>query len=408
MLSGRFGALREGAFRSYFLGSTVSALGDAVAQIALAFAVIRYGSVTELGIILAGRQVASSIALMVGGVVGDRLPRARVLVAASVVQGLAQGGSAALVLSGSSLLAVLLPLQVVFGIADGVVQPLQTGLVPQVISTGRLQEANALLQTARSATWTVGPALGGVLVAVGSPGSALLLDAATFAVAAVWFAGLRLPPLESPATGRFLAEFREGFRAFVARDWVWMTAVGFGIGNVAHQAQFVLGPAISDRHYGGAGAWAATGTAFSAGMVVGGFGAMRARPSRPYVACIASATLIGVPMVAWGLLAPLWVLLVASIVAGVGVAYHVSLWYTVFQQEIPEELQSRVTSFENLGSFVLNPIGMALAAPVAVVIGTQATLVGGGVVTTGCDIVLLTLPSVWAIRRASSASREPS
>ena len=91
---GRLGPLHERAFRAYFLGGTVSALGDAVAQVALAFAVIRYGSVTELGIILAGRQLASSVALLVGGVVGDRLPRAQVLVAAAVVQGLAQGGSA--------------------------------------------------------------------------------------------------------------------------------------------------------------------------------------------------------------------------------------------------------------------------------------------------------------------------
>ncbi len=403
----KLGPLRGRAFRWYFLGSTISALGDAVAQIALAFAVLRLGSLGELGVVLAGRQLASALALLAGGVYGDRLARHRLLVGGALLQGSMQAATAAVVVSGSAPIALLLPLQVVVGLAEGFAQPSQTGLVPQVVGVDELQPANALLQTARSATWIVGPALGGILVAAGSSGLALAIDAASFAVAAVAYGTLALAPL-AHRVAAFSTELREGFRAFMSRGWVWKTAIGFGIGNAFHQAQFVLGPALSDRHYGGAGVWAATGTAFAIGTLLGGMLAMRVRPSRPFAVCVASAMLLAPPQFAWGALAPRSVLIGASVLAGIGLALHITLWFSTFQQEIPEELQSRVSSFEALGSFVLNPLGTVLAPVLAAAIGTRATLMGGGLVNVAVDAAMLAMPSVRAIRRASSASTEPS
>ena len=53
---------------------------------------------------------------------------------------------------------------------------------------------------------------------------------------------------------------------------------------------------------------------------------------------------------------------------------HLALWFTVFQREIPEQTQSRVSSYDALGSFVLMPIGMALVGPVSAAIGITETL----------------------------------
>jgi MFS family permease len=409
MLRRRLGLLAEHGFRSLFASVTVSALGDAIALVALPFAILDHGSVTDLGIVLAGRQIASASALLAGGVLADRLPRNRILASAALVQGFAQAATAAVILAGSAPLALLLPLQIVWGLGDGCVQPATTGLIPQVVSDSRLQEANALVYTARSGMLTAGPAIGGLAVALGSSGAALVADAATFFVAASLLLGIRIGPLaDAERRAGFLRELGEGLRAFRSMTWLWTSAIGFGIGNLVTQTLFVLGPEISKTHYGGASVWAATASAFSAGMILGGLVAIRIRPSRPFVASIAASTLVSTQQLAFGLRAPALVLIAVSVVAGAGLAIHISLWYTVFQREVPQALQSRVASVENVSAFVLNPIGTALAGPVGLAIGVSTTLVAGGVVAAVSNLVLLAIPVMWQIGRGRRDAGEPS
>jgi len=61
--------------------------------------------------------------------------------------------------------ALLAVLAVVYGLADGFVIPAGQGLVPLVVSSSRLQQANALLSLSQNATNVFGPALSGVIVA---------------------------------------------------------------------------------------------------------------------------------------------------------------------------------------------------------------------------------------------------
>jgi len=62
-----------------------------------------------------------------------------------------------------------------------------------------------------------------------------------------------------------------------------------------------------------------------------------------------------------------------------------------------------VSSYDALGSFVLMPIGFALAGPLADAIGASATLWGAFALDLACLAAILALPSVWAIRRAVPA-----
>jgi hypothetical protein len=105
-----------------------------------------------------------------------------------------------------------------------------------------------------------------------------------------------------------------------------------------------------------------------------------------------------------GLGLPFPALVVVSTVAGVGIAVHLAFWFTVFQQQVPEAARSRVSSYDALGSFVLIPLGAALAGPVASVIGVSATLIASGAISLVCIAIVIAQPSVWAIAdRAHSA-----
>jgi MFS family permease len=394
------GVLAERNFRLLFSSSTISGLGDGISLIALVFAVLQVSdSAISLGLVLAARQVANAGIVLAAGVWADRLPRHVLLIGAAVVQGAVQATTGALVLTGAATVGMLVALQAVYGLADGFVLPATTGLTPATITPERLQEANALLGLSSNATRIVGPAIGGALVALGNAGTALLADAASFAVAAFLLAALRLPARAEVVEAKsFLAELREGWGEFRRQTWLWTTIVFFGIGNFAFSAYFVLGPIIAKRDLGGAPAWAAMTTAFSIGSLLGGLLALRYRPRKPLAASCMAAWVIILQPLGLGLGLPLAALIVIAALAGAGIAVHLALWFTVFQREVPREAMSRVSSYDAFGSFVLGPLGAALAGPVAALAGVKATLIGAAAVIAVTEAIVFSQPSVHAIR----------
>jgi MFS family permease len=405
-LSGRLGALAERNFRLVFSSTTISAIGDGVAAIALVFAVlhIAHNSPTAVGVVLACRQVAAAAIALAAGVLADRLPRHVVLVAVAGVQAAVQAVVGALLVTGHATVPLLAGLSVLYGLADGFVIPAQNGLIPAVVSAVRLQQANALLGLSRSILGFAAPVIGGLLVAAGSPGGAILIDAASFAIAAVLLARVRVAPREDVVEPEpFLRELREGWTEFRRQRWIFNTIVFFGIGNLAGQAWGVLAPLVMEEHYGGASTYGLVLGLFGAGMVLGGLIVLRWRPARPLLVSCLSALPFGIGTWMIAFLVPLPVLLAAQFVAGVGLAIHLALWFTVFQQQVPEAARSRVSSYDTLGSFVLIPLGTAAAGPIAAAIGIKETLIAAGVITVVTNLLVVAQPVVWTMRRLEAA-----
>jgi MFS family permease len=403
------GALAERNFRYLFASSTISGLGDGISVVALVFAVLQVSdSAIALGLVLAARQVADAAIVLAAGVWADRLPRHLVLIAVAIVQGVVQAITGTLVLTGSATIALLVVLQTFYGLAEGFYLPASTGLIPATISPGRLQQANALLGLSRNATRIVGPAIGGAIVAAGSPGTALLLDAASFGAAALFLMPLRLPARDDVVEAKsFFSELRQGWNEFRRQTWIWTTIVFFGIGNFAFASYWVLGPIVAKRDLGGAPAWAALTAAFSVGALVGGLLALRIRPKKPLAASCMAAWVFLLQPLGMGLGLPLSVLIVFSLLCGCGLAIHIALWFTVFQQNVPEESLSRVSSYDSFGSFVLLPLGAALAGPVAAVVGVQETLIGAAIVIAITQAIVYAQPSVHAIRAREEPPEPP-
>ena len=398
--SARIGALAERDFRLVFSSTTISAVGDGVAYIALVFAILHlsHNSPTAVGIVLACRQAAAAIVTLAAGVIADRLPRHLVLVVVACVQAAVQGVVGLLIVGGHATVSLLAVLAAVYGLADGFVIPAQNGLIPAVVSTVRLQQANALLGLSRSILGFGAPAVGGILVSLGSPGSAILVDAASFAVAAVLLARVHLEPREDVVEPEpFLRELREGWSEFRRQRWIFNTIIFFGMGNFAGQAWGVLAPLVVKEHYGGATQFGLVGSAFGIGLVIGGLITLRWHPHRRLlVSCLCAAPFgLGTWMLAF--LVPFPVLLAAQVVAGTGLAIHLALWFTVFQQQVPAEARSRVSSYDALGSFILIPLGTAVVGPLAGQFGVRMTLIVAGAVVGVMNLLVLAQREVWAI-----------
>jgi len=406
-LQGRLGPLAEREYKRFFFASTISSFGDRVGLLALVFAVLKLThSTTDLGLVLAARQVVEAATLVAGGVWSDRLPRQWILVGASAIQAASQATVAALLLGGWASVGALIGLQALYGVGGGLVGPATVGLVPQTVSPARLQQANALLSLSRNTMGIVGPALGGIVIVAASPALALAVDAATFVAAGLLLTTLNIRRHEAASDRKpFLQELRLGWREFASRTWLWTTVTLFGVSNFVFAAWVVLGPVIAIERLGGPGAWATVMASSGIGAVIGGLLALRLRPRRPLLVSVVLAGATVLELAALALHAHTAVLSAVALLAGASIAIHLTLWLTVFQQHIPQAAQSRVSSYDELGSFLLIPLGLALAGPAASLLGMGVTLWGAAAISAVCIATMAAIPSVRALR--SKGAPEP-
>lgn len=389
--------LREQPFRMLLGGRAVDYFGNALAPIALAFAVLDItGSVSALGIVVGARSLALVLLLLFGGVLADRLPRPVVLVGSSVLSGLTQGAVAALVLTHSATIPLLVVFGLVNGALSGMAFPASAAVVPQTVPPAVRQQANALNRLSVNATMIAGAALGGIIVAAAGPGWALAVDAASFLLAAGFFALVRVADVRdrsAPRTSTW-TDLRGGWTAFTAQTWVWVVVAAFGVINACITGGVqVLGPAVAD-HTIGRTAWGLVLAAETLGMVVGGLLALRLRVRRLLLfgmVCVLPESLLLVGLAAVPLLP---VLIVLAVVQGVAIEQFGVAWETSVQEHVPGSHLARVYSYDALGSFIAIPVGETAMGPLAGVFGTAPTLIGAACLVVAATMGALTSRSV--------------
>ncbi|MFD3330956.1 MFS transporter [Streptomyces sp. NPDC058701] len=391
---------KEPQFTRLFLGQSLSVLGDRVSFVAVPFGVLAVdGSASDVGLVAAAGLVPVLLFTLIAGVWADRFPRHRIMLVSDLVRFGVQATVAVLLLTGRATVTHLVVLMGVFGTADAFFMPAATGLLPLVVSAGRLREANALRGFAQSTGLVLGPALAGGLLALTGPGGALALDALTFAASAAFLAGLRPRATGAvpPAAGRsaFLDDMRTGWRHVRSRSWVWASMVAMGVFHVVVlPSVFVLGPVLAERDWGGAASWSTVVAAFGVGSIAGNAVAYRLRLTRP-LAVAATALAVGTcQAVIIGSGAPLVVIAVLEAVTGAAVSLFFVLWETVLQTHVPDHALSRVASFDYLLSTGLMPLGLALAGPISDAAGIRTTLCAMTALALPCALALLCVPAV--------------
>ncbi|HEX8050398.1 MAG TPA: MFS transporter, partial [Solirubrobacterales bacterium] len=366
--SGRLAVMREPNYRRLFLGRTTSLVGDGIAPVAIAFAVLDLtGSATDLGLVLAAHGLPMIALLLVGGVVGDRVSPRLSMLGADLVRTVSTGLLAVLLISG---VAEVWQVAVLYGINGGATaffNPASNAIVPQIVPGSRLQEANALLNLSRHGGKVAGPALAGILLALGSPGTALAVDAATFAVSAVCLVGLRAPGVRPEGTeSAFFSELRHGWREFSSRSWLVAAVFTGAVSNAIFFPAFqVLGPTVADDSLNGSSSWALIMALWGAGGLLGGGLALLVRPRRPLMVGEGILVLFSLPVLLLAIPAQTAVIAAGALVSGLTVGLAEVLYETVAAQHIPQESLSRVTAYDWFGSLALEPLGLALIGPIA-------------------------------------------
>jgi hypothetical protein len=177
-----------------------------------------------------------------------------------------------------------------------------------------------------------------------------------------------------------------------------MTVVRFSISNLAIAPLFVLGPLVAQESLNGATSWGLIGTAAGVGAVLGDAAALRLRPWRPLMAGGLAVSLWSLEPALLARPFPTAVVAVAAAVGFGASGFSNAVWFTALQQRIPPRALSRVSSYDWLGSVVLQPAGFALAGPLAVLIGIPATLLVSAAVQASACLAFSLTPSVRNLR----------
>jgi MFS family permease len=402
--------LRHRDFRLMWAGMSVSFTGDGIYIVAIAWQVYRLSDVpSALATVGFALSLPQILLVALSGVWSDRFDRRRLMLIADGIRGVAIGVMGVLTVSGVVRLWHLVALAAVYGVGQALFAPAFHSIVPSLVPSEDLVQANSLDQFVRPfALSLLGPAIGGFLVHGIGAGWAFLADAVTFAFsAAAIFRMHPRPSMRAPEDRASAgADMKEGIRYVLSHTWLWGGMFTATIGLLATWGPFeVLMPYIVKN--GLHGGPSDLGLVFAAGgvgavataLVIGQVGLPRRFMSFLYL----SWALASFAMIGFATAHALWQAAVASAVSAAGITALLVAWFTAVQRLVPAELLGRVSSLDWMISAGLVPLSFALTGPVSAVLGAHQTMFWAGVVGGGITLLtMVALPGVLEPQRLIS------
>lgn len=404
-------------FALLWTGQTTSRLGDNLYRIALAWWVLeKTGSATAMGTVLIFSQVPLLIFILIGGIVVDRFPRIRIMFLSDILS-----GTVVVLIALFSWLDVLQIWHIyiaslLFGFVEAFFFPAYQAVIPQIVPPDMLTSANSLNGLSQRIMGVIGPIVGASLVAVGGTSLTFGLDALSFFASAfcvfpILRAGLyEMPKKEDSAATeikprrtikeeikRGIADLREGWNAIITIPWIWITILIFGVLNIMEGSpRAVAMPFLIKDELGADVAvlgW--FGSAFSVGYVVcalwlGQYKRLRRRGLLGYLPIMVN----GIMLLLFGLKSPIPVLIAAMFVYGFCFNIFGLVWNSTLQEMVPHEKLGRVYAIDSLGSWILLPIGFALAGWGTDKLGSPTVFLIGGVGTILMILIGLSHPAI--------------
>ena len=337
--------------------------------VALSLFAYEEGGVTAVGVVGLIRVLPSVVAAPFAAVLGDRYPRHRVLFLVNIARTALILGAAAVALLDVHV-AVIYVLTGLVGLMQSLFRPTQAALLPSLArSPEELTAANLVLTTIESVGIFMGPAIGGIMLALTGTDAVFAASAVAFLLSALLLAGVR-PEREAPRAPLKTGLLRESFAGFatIARDSRLRLIVGlYGaqtlVAGALNVLIVVMALELLDMGEAGIGF---LNSAVGVGGLLGGFAAL-ALLSRNKLASDFAVGLVlwGVPIALIGIFPdPLLALVLLGIV-GIGVTLVDVAGLTLLQRAVPDEVMTRV--FGVVQSVFVGTLGLgAIIAPVLI------------------------------------------
>lgn len=372
------------AVRGLAAARIISITGGAAAYTALNFTILEQtGSAAWVALALLLTFGAMGFLLPLAGVLGDRFDRRKVLIASDLA-----GAFCFAMMALSDEPAWLLVWAFLSAVAEAPFWSASEAAIPNVAGPELTTWANSLLGASRSAGITIGPALGGALLAILSPTGVFAANAVSFVVSALIVVSVR---------GRFSGErgaedefhgIKAGFR-FLRHDRVLRTLLLAWVVFISGMGMSMVADApLAVEFDAGAFGFGLLVTAWGGGTVLGSLIARRMGEGREGVWLVNAGIVIAAMGIGIGL-SPWFPLIVAFLVVfGVADGTTFVAETNLRQRRAPDAVRSRVTAAFMGMLHLMLALSYVAAAFVVPWIGPQATYAVGGV-TAGLAVFVL-------------------
>ena len=401
-------ALRNRDFRLLVGALTQSAMGDWAYNVALVVYVYdRTHSATWVSAATIGRMIPRFFASPYAGVIAERFERVHVMVTADLVRMVLMTGLT-IVVAVHSPAWVAIAVASLISLSACVYDPATSAMVPQLLGEEQLAAGNALTETINNVAIIGGPAVGAIVLALGSPPIVMGIDAVTFAISAILVSRMqaRSTPTDVSADGGPFRQMAVGIKtlfgsatALLLTSFPIFTTMLYGVDTVL----FIY--VSKEKLHTGATGYGYLLVALGVGGVIAAFIVNRlAALSRLSLVlslgmiayCLPTAALVGLhsPTAAF----------VIEVVRGIATLVVDVLAMTALQRSLAPELISRV--FGVFWAVLIGglALGAAVAAPLLDNFGLNTTLWLDALVIPA--LVLVAFPRLALLDRGAAEQAE--
>jgi len=391
-----FSSLRHPDYRYLWAGTMLMGAGQWIQQVTLGWLLYELTSSSVLlGALNGLRALPFLVAGPIAGVAADRMDRQRLMLGSQYLLVATALGMGMVVASGLVKVWHIFLFTLITGIAWSFNEPVRQSLVPNVVPKEDLMNAIALNSAGFNLTKIIGPALGGVLIALfGAAGNFFVQSAAYMGVLVMVYL-MHVPPTpEEARRSSAMANLKEGF------SYVWSTPAVLALMMTAYVPRVFAVPyqalmPVFQKDVLGVGPeglgmlMAAPGV--GAVLAVLTLASVTSRLKRQGLLLLASLILLGIFLILFSRISSFPLALLVLVAVGAFQVLFMATTNTMLQVIVPDELRGRVMSLYMLDRGLM-PAGALFAGVTAHFVGAPAT-----VSMMGAIVIVLALVVAWRV-----------
>lgn len=369
---------RNRNFLHFFFGKFVTNVGDSLYHVATLWLVYELSESTTLTGIASSMLLLPYLLQIIVGPIIDRFRVQRLLVATQLVQGVLVFFLSLAAFTGELTVEVIFATIPLLSLLTMVISPAQSAVLPRILPDEQLSQGNSALAAITVGLDMLFDAFGGLFIAISGAAALFFFDSLTFAIAAVLFFGMQIPPRDSagnsndeaPLTG-YLTDLREGGDILLGTVFVPLLAIA-AVSNFAIGVTLAILPAVGDL-FGGPAVYGFLLAAMGLGRLLGSVVAPYLR-TVPYGYLMLISYLTGTLLwvgaaVSHSVLVTVCLFCLAHIVGGIdGV-----LTATLNQRVFPTRVLGRVAAIKGTASTATLPLGALVGGFIATTVGVTTT-----------------------------------
>ncbi|MFG2720077.1 MFS transporter [Streptomyces sp. NPDC048416] len=395
---------RDLRFRRFWAGQSISQFGDRITELALPLIAVGalHASANEVAWLTALVWVPNLLAMVLGAWVDQRVHKRRLMVLADLARAAVLLSLPVTYLVGAVSLGQLYVVALLTGAAGVLFNTAYPPFFVRLVPRSSYIDANSKLSTSRSASYVVGPAVGGALIQALTAPAAVAVDVLTFLASAVLIGRVSIdePPVAAGQAARSVLQRARESLGFVVRHPVLRASLGCAA--TANFFTFVGGSGLivlfAGRNLG------LTAGVIGAAFGIGATGSILGAVIAPVISrrlgvgrtIAVGAVLFPAPLaIAAAAGGQLWTragaLALSEFLAGIGVMLFDVNLNSLQSNVVPDGMRSRVAGAYSTINYGLRPVGAVVGGLLATLIGLRSTLLIAAV--GGALSVLWLLPS---------------